>query len=168
MVRIIVALVLALAACTAASPGGNGNGEPSSGGEPSEAAESTGPGPSSGGTGTYTEGAASVTVSIGGQESSFTDGTCESVIGPLNVWELVSGTGMDVPPYIDVYVGDAAAAIHDGSYTAGILLVTIALGDETYALDELTITLENGLTRGSFEGTNANPQIPVSGSFACG
>jgi hypothetical protein len=169
-------LAIAVAACllVVGCGGGQPTPTPASGGGAATAAGGTAP-PGvggtlgtggTGGTPSYTQGAATASVEVGGSTYPLSGGTCKQDSTVLNLFELVMGTAAD-PQYLDVYVADAATPIHDGDYSGGLTLVTVQVGGTQYAIPA-TVTLANGLTSGSFRGTSAgNSPTEVSGTFTC-
>jgi hypothetical protein len=167
--RALGAVLIILTACggggaagdQAETGGGSGGDQPSAGASPGSVAP-----PDAGEPGSYEQGAATATVDVEGAEHEFTDGTCSTQSSTIHVFQLVSGNFGEAP-YIEIYVGDISDAIDDGEHTSPLNLVTIYVDDADYTVTDLTVTMRDGVTAGEFTGTNANPDLPVSGSFTC-
>lgn len=169
-------LVLVLAACSGGRAGGPGQ---DGGGVESETPAAGAPEATSQFARTseaeYEAGAATATVDIDGHEREFTGGTCTKYASTIHVFELVAGD-FDKAPYLDIYVGSISSPVVDGEYSSGLNLVTMLFDDEEVVAithdgrviaGEVTVTFRDGVTAGEFTGTNANPALPVSGSFTC-
>jgi hypothetical protein len=120
----------------------------------------------------YQAGAAKATVVVDGVDHPISGGTCSLVLGDAggvtaSKFSFVAGTALQ-PGWLDIELTDLDSPIHDGEYRTGLSTVAVQVADTDLLVGNPTITLENGITAGSFSGTSAgnNPQ-PVSGTFTC-
>ena len=139
---------------------------------PTSATTGGGTGQPSGQSPQYQAGAGKATVVVDGVDHPISAGTCSLVSGDAggvaaSKFSFVAGTALQ-PGWLDIELTDLGSPIHDGEYRTGLSTVALQVADTDLLLGGLTITLQNGITAGSFSGTSAgnNPQ-PVSGTFTC-
>jgi hypothetical protein len=109
---------------------------------------------------------------VDGVDHPISGGTCSLESGDAggvaaSKFSFVAGTAFQ-PGWLDIELTDLGSALHDGQYQTGLSTVAVQVADTDLLLTNLTITLQNGITAGSFSGTSSgnNPQ-PVSGTFTC-
>jgi hypothetical protein len=164
----------ATAALMAGCGGGGGSASDTSASEPTQTPPATSPS-TGGGTGPspeYQAGAGKATITVDGAGIAISGGTCSLETGTsagvsASKFSFVAGTALQ-PGWLDIEITDLSSPIHDGEYQTGLSTVSLQVSDTDLLLTDLTITLENGITTGSFSGTSAgnNPQ-DVSGTFTC-
>jgi hypothetical protein len=120
----------------------------------------------------YQAGAGNATVVVEGVDHPISGGTCALVAGDAggvsaSKFSFVAGTAFQ-PGWLDIELTSLGSPLHDGEYRTGLSTVSVQLTDTDLLLSDLTITLQNGITAGTFSGTSAgnNPQA-VSGTFTC-
>jgi hypothetical protein len=120
----------------------------------------------------YQAGAGNATVVVDAVDHPISGATCSLVSGDAggisaSKFSFVAGTAFQ-PGWLDIELTDLSSPIHDGEYRTGLSTVALQVADTDLLVGGLTITLQNGITAGSFSGTSAgnNPQ-PVSGTFTC-
>jgi hypothetical protein len=166
----IAALVLGCSGGSGAtpSPGATQAGSPAATNTGSSATA-----PPGGQTPQYQAGAGTATVLVDSVSYPVTGGTCslESSDAGSGItaykFSFVAGTAFKAG-WLDIELTDLGSPIHDGEYRTGLSTVAVQVTDKDLLVGGLTITLQNGLTAGSFSGTSAgNTPQPVSGTFTC-
>jgi len=121
----------------------------------------------------YQAGAGTATVVVDSTQHPVSAGTCSleaSDAGGVTAskFTFAAGTAMQ-PGWLDVEVTSLGSPIVDGQYTTGLSSVSLQIDESGFLLlTDLTITLQNGVTSGSFSGTSAgNSPKPVTGTFTC-
>jgi hypothetical protein len=121
----------------------------------------------------YVAGAGTATVLVDSVSYPITGGTCALASSDAgsgvtaSKFSFVAGTAFKAG-WLDIELTDLSSPIHDGEYRTGLSTVAVQVTDKDLLVGGLTITLQNGLTAGSFSGTSAgNNPGPVSGTFTC-
>jgi hypothetical protein len=129
--------------------------------------------PPGGQTPQYQAGAGAATVLVDSVSYPITGGTCALASSDAgsgvtaSKFSFVAGTAFKAG-WLDIELTDLSLPIHDGEYRTGLSTVAVQVTDKDLLVGGLTITLQNGLTAGSFSGTSAgNNSAPVSGTFTC-
>jgi hypothetical protein len=113
-------------------------------------------------------GSATAQADVGGQTWSWTQGQCETLSRyfTVNIGRIIMDTGAaanQLKKQYD-YFGTTFSAIADGTYTGSI---AGNYQGKDILTTGTTITLSDGMKKGTFTGTNLDDNIPVSGSFSC-
>jgi hypothetical protein len=172
MRRVILALMAALAA--GCGGGATDTSAPEATQTPSSTASTTdgGTGQSGGPSPEYQAGAGKATVVVDGADHAISGGTCSLESGnsagvSASKFSFVAGTALQ-PGWLDIELTDVSSPIHDDTYQTGLSTVSLQVTDTDLLLSDLTITLQNGITAGSFSGTSAgNDPQAVTGTFTC-
>jgi hypothetical protein len=174
MTRVIVG---ALTAVLVLGCGGGSGSTPSPGatqaGSPAGTPSGGATAPPGGQTPQYQAGVGTATVIVDSVSYPISGGTCalESFDAgsgtTASKFSFVAGTAFKAG-WLDIELTDLGSPIHDGEYRTGLSTVAVQVTDKDLLVGGLTITLQNGLTAGSFSGTSAgNNPLPVSGTFTC-
>jgi hypothetical protein len=172
-------LILGVAMAVLVGGCGGGGASTTSAPGPAETASATG-GTTGGVTGQpsgqptpqYQAGAATATVVVAGADNPISGGTCSLESGDAggvsaSKFSFVAGTAFQ-PGWLDIELTSIDSPLHDGAYQTGLSTVSLQVADTDLLLTDLTITLQNGITAGTFSGTSAgNSPQPVSGTFTC-
>lgn len=121
--------------------------------------------PGGNGAPTYEEGAASATFVVNSVEHKFAGGTCTTVSSPIHVFEAVIDSGDGTR--FSIYVASVSQPIVDGQHTGAFHQIGAQVGGELYIGTDLTVNIRDGVTTGDYVGRNANPSVPISGTFNC-
>jgi hypothetical protein len=120
----------------------------------------------------YQAGAGKATVVVQGVDHPISGGTCALESGDAggtsaSKFSFVAGTALQ-QGWLDIELTALGSPIHDGEHRTGLSTVALQVADTDLLLSDLTITLQNGITAGSFSGTSAgNHPEAVSGTFTC-
>ena len=115
----------------------------------------------------YRSGAATARVTMEGKTYEFANGTCAQPPVFGYQFQLIAGKPLTSPSF-EISVVDLQSPLHDGEYATGLDVVSFSVEGRNYVVAELRTTFRDGVTAGEFRGVNANPAVPVSGTFDCG
>jgi hypothetical protein len=122
----------------------------------------------------YTTGAATATVVVGGTSNPVSGGTCKQTATDVSgvatyTFDFVAGSSLK-PGWLEIHITNFDDPIVDGQYKTGLSTVTAQFGTDPYLFASgPTINLRDGTTTGDFAGTSAgNPPKDFSGTFKCG